>query len=261
MQLAVVAAGFTPGEADQLRRAMATWQRDRHDRQVPREVDRRHGRRTAIEREFAERCFKQIEGFGEYGFPESHAASFALLVYVSAWLKCHYPGGLRLRRCSTASRWASTRRRSSCATRASTASRCGRSTSTQRLGLHAGATARKGLALRLGFRQMQGLRARTTPSSSSPRAATAIAIRAALWRRAGLSRAGAGARWPRPTPSRLGLDRREALWAVRRPSARPPLPLFAAARGRAGGRSAGRLPAMTLGRGDRRGLHAVCISR
>ena len=61
------------------------------------QLHRRHGRRTATTRDFAERCFQQIEGFGEYGFPESHAASFALLVYVSAWLKCHYPGGLRLR--------------------------------------------------------------------------------------------------------------------------------------------------------------------
>ena len=73
---------------------------------------------------FAENCFKQIEGFGEYGFPESHAASFALLVYASAWIKCHYPDVFLLR-CSTASRWAFTRRPRSCATRRSTASRCG----------------------------------------------------------------------------------------------------------------------------------------
>ena len=63
----------------------------RHDRHVQDQDDRGHGRRAAIAREFAERCFSQIEGFGEYGFPESHAASFALLVYASAWLKCHYP--------------------------------------------------------------------------------------------------------------------------------------------------------------------------
>ena len=63
----------------------------RRHRALPRQVHRRHGRRAATTREFAERCFSQIEGFGEYGFPESHAASFALLVYVSAWIKCHYP--------------------------------------------------------------------------------------------------------------------------------------------------------------------------
>jgi len=90
MQLAIVAAGFTPGEADQLRRSMAAW--------------RRHGTVSKFEeklvngmtsrgyaREFAEQVYQQIKGFGEYGFPESHAASFALIVYVSAWMKCHHP--------------------------------------------------------------------------------------------------------------------------------------------------------------------------
>jgi error-prone DNA polymerase len=90
MQLAILAADFTPGEADQLRRAMAAWKRKGglgpfHERLVGRMVAKGY----AVE--FAERIFKQIEGFGEYGFPESHAASFALLVYVSAWLKCHHP--------------------------------------------------------------------------------------------------------------------------------------------------------------------------
>ena len=90
IELAVVAAGFSAGEADRLRRAMAAW--------------RRRGKLEAFEKklidgmterghslDFAKRVFKQILGFGEYGFPESHAASFALLVYVSAWLKCHEP--------------------------------------------------------------------------------------------------------------------------------------------------------------------------
>ena len=90
IRLAVVAAGFSPGEADRLRRSMATW--------------RKHGLIMAFERRlidgmrargyspaFAQRLFRQILGFGEYGFPESHAASFALLVYISAWLKCHHP--------------------------------------------------------------------------------------------------------------------------------------------------------------------------
>src|SRR5581483_10739253 len=90
MQIAIVAAGFTPDEADKLRRAMATF----------RHVGTIHTFRekfiagmvgNGYAREFAERCFSQIEGFGEYGFPESHAASFAHLVYVSAWLKRHYP--------------------------------------------------------------------------------------------------------------------------------------------------------------------------
>lgn len=90
MQIAMIAAEFTGGEADQLRRAMAAWKRKGglgpfHHRLVERMVERGYAR------EFAERIFKQIEGFGEYGFPESHAASFALLVYVSAWLKNHHP--------------------------------------------------------------------------------------------------------------------------------------------------------------------------
>ncbi len=90
MQLAVLAADFTPGEADGLRRAMAAWKRKGglgpfHERLVGRMVTK------GYTRDYAERIFKQIEGFGEYGFPESHAASFALLVYVSAWIKRHHP--------------------------------------------------------------------------------------------------------------------------------------------------------------------------
>jgi error-prone DNA polymerase len=90
MRLAVVAAGFTPGEADQLRRAMGAWRRPGIIEQFRQKlIDGMLGR--GLSREFAEQVFNQIRGFGEYGFPESHAASFALLVYVSAWLKCHYP--------------------------------------------------------------------------------------------------------------------------------------------------------------------------
>ncbi len=89
MKLAVVAADYTPGEADQLRRDMAAWRRSgrlerHHDKLISRM------RAKGIEAEFAERVFEQIRGFGDYGFPESHAASFALIAYVSAWLKRHY---------------------------------------------------------------------------------------------------------------------------------------------------------------------------
>ncbi|KAE8756734.1 DNA polymerase III subunit alpha [Paraburkholderia madseniana] len=90
MQVAMLAAGFTAGEADQLRRAMAAWRRKGgleayYDRIVNGMLER------GYDREFAEAIFAQIQGFGEYGFPESHAASFALLVYASAWLKRHEP--------------------------------------------------------------------------------------------------------------------------------------------------------------------------
>ncbi|MCZ6793137.1 MAG: error-prone DNA polymerase [Planctomycetota bacterium] len=90
MRLAVVAADYTPGEADQLRRDMAAWRKTgRIERHRERLVNRME--RKGIPREFAERVFEQIRGFGEYGFPESHAASFALIAYAGAWMKCHYP--------------------------------------------------------------------------------------------------------------------------------------------------------------------------
>ena len=90
MQIAMLAADFTAGEADSLRRAMAAWKRKGglgpfHERLVGRMVEK------GYDREFAESIFKQIQGFGEYGFPESHASSFALLAYDSSWIKCHHP--------------------------------------------------------------------------------------------------------------------------------------------------------------------------
>jgi error-prone DNA polymerase len=90
MQLAMLAAGFSAGEADQLRRAMAAWKRKGalekfHDKLINGMLAR------GYQPEFAEALFSQIEGFAEYGFPESHAASFALLAYASAWMKCHHP--------------------------------------------------------------------------------------------------------------------------------------------------------------------------
>ena len=90
MQIAIVCAGFTPGEADALRRSMATfkftgWVHRFHDKMIDGMIA------NGYARDFAERTFSQIEGFGSYGFPESHAASFALIAYASAWLKCHHP--------------------------------------------------------------------------------------------------------------------------------------------------------------------------
>ncbi|HEX5658742.1 MAG TPA: error-prone DNA polymerase [Polyangiales bacterium] len=90
MKLAILAADYSPGEADLLRRDMAAWRsagriEEHHDRLVGRMVAR------GVPEEFAERMFAQIRGFGEYGFPESHAASFALLAYITSWLRCHHP--------------------------------------------------------------------------------------------------------------------------------------------------------------------------
>jgi len=90
IRLTMVAAGFTPGEADQIRRSMAAWKRrggmDVWERKLMKGM-----RERGYAEEYAKRIFRQIQGFGDYGFPESHAASFALLVYVSAWIKCHHP--------------------------------------------------------------------------------------------------------------------------------------------------------------------------
>ncbi|MFB6352186.1 MAG: OB-fold nucleic acid binding domain-containing protein, partial [Bradymonadaceae bacterium] len=90
MKLAVVAADYTPGEADQLRRDMGSW---REDGRMERHRERMASRMLAkgIDKEYAERIFHQIQGFGSYGFPESHAASFALISYATSYLKCHYP--------------------------------------------------------------------------------------------------------------------------------------------------------------------------
>ena len=90
MQLAMVAADYTPGEADQLRRDMAAWRKVGRIEQHRDRIISRMGRK-GIQREFAERVFEQIRGFGEYGFPESHAASFALIAYATAWMKAHHP--------------------------------------------------------------------------------------------------------------------------------------------------------------------------
>ena len=221
MRIAIVAAGFTPSEADRLRRAMATFRHTGTIHTFRHKMIEGMAAR-GYERDFAERCFKQIEGFGEYGFPESHAASFALLVYISAWLKHHYPAVF------------------ACAL-----------LNSQPMGFYApaqivrdarehGAEVRpvdvnhsewdctiEARALRLGLRQIRRF--------SEAAAEVLMAERGGgyddpedLWRRTGLG-AGAlekladGDAW-RST----GLDRRQALWALKRLN-QPELPLFAAA--------------------------------
>jgi len=91
MQIAITGAGFSPDEADRLRRSLATFKKHGSVSEF-RDRFLRGMKRNGYDMDFAERCFSQIEGFGSYGFPESHAASFALLVYASAWIKCHHPG-------------------------------------------------------------------------------------------------------------------------------------------------------------------------
>ncbi len=238
MRIAIVGAGFSPSEADRLRRAMATFRRSGQihlfrTKMIEGMVARGH------DRTFAERCFRQIEGFGEYGFPESHAASFALLVYVSAWLKCHYPAAF------------------ACAL-----------LNSQPMGFYApaqivrdardhGVEVRpvdvnhsewdctlergEGTALRLGFRMVKGFREEDAEALVAARGAPFPDV-ATLRRRSGLGPA-ALERLARADAFRsLGLARREALWAVRG-LGEAPLPLFAAAEARA---DAGREPAVAL---------------
>lgn len=225
MKIAIVAAGFTPSEADRLRRAMATFKK----------TGTIHGFREKMiegmvargyERDFAERCFRQIEGFGDYGFPESHAASFALLVYVSAWMKCHHPAvfacallnsqpmgfyapaqivrdarehGVEVRAVDVnASEWDCTLEP---------------------------AGAGGGLALRLGFRQIKGFGEDAAAALTGTRG-NGWPDPWTLWRRSGLGPAKLEKLVNADAFASMGLTRRDALWAVRAFGATP-LPLFA----------------------------------
>ncbi|MBK0399422.1 error-prone DNA polymerase [Limibaculum sp. M0105] len=228
MRIAIVAAGFSADEADRLRRSLATFRRTGT---VGSFRERFVGGMLArgYEPDFAERCFNQIEGFGEYGFPESHAASFALLVYASAWLKCHHPAIF------------------ACAL-----------LNAQPMGFYAPAqivrdarehgvevrpvsvnhshwdctlepTARGGFALRLGFRQIKGLPeedGRWIPAARG----NGYPDVESLWRRAGIGRRSIE-RLARADAFAAGgvdppLSRREALWEARALSGDKPLPLF-----------------------------------
>ncbi|MDF2766618.1 MAG: error-prone polymerase, partial [Rhodospirillales bacterium] len=227
MKIAIVAAGFTPSEADGLRRAMATFKKvgeihTYRDKMISGMLER------GYEPDFAERCFSQIEGFGTYGFPESHAASFALLVYVSAWIKCHYPAafaaallnsqpmgfyapaqivrdagdhGVELRGVDVnASDWDCTLEP---------------------------ARAGGGFALRIGFRQVKGM-----PEAAArrlvERRGNGYPDPLALWRRGGIPPVALERLAEADALRSMGLTRREALWALKGLGPAP-LPLFAAA--------------------------------
>jgi error-prone DNA polymerase len=247
MKIALDAAKFDSEEANALRKAMATFRsrgmvHELEDKMVGRMVKR------GYDRDFAERCFNQIKGFGEYGFPESHAASFAQLVYVSSWIKCHFPAAFA----------------------------CGLLNS-QPMGFYAPAqivrdarehgvtvlpvdanhsewdcTLEKvggsSVALRLGFRQVDGFPEHAAAKLVAARAAGAFADVAALRERAGLHPGQIERLAAADAFSSLGLSRRQALWDARSLVALPELPLFAAATTREEGaeRTATRLPVMPL---------------
>jgi len=248
MRIAIVAAGFSPGEADRLRRAMATFRRVGTISTFARKmVDGMEAR--GYDRAFAERCFKQIEGFGEYGFPESHAASFALLVYASCWFKARYPDvfacallnaqpmgfyapaqivrdarehGVRVAHPDiNASDWDCTLEADEPA-----GPRLHRRHAAMRediLSDH---------AIRLGFRMIKGLREADMRMIVERRGGGYDSVRD-LWLRTGLSPAVLERLAEADTFQSLGLERRDALWAVkalRRTGDKDDLPLFAAAR-------------------------------
>ncbi|MGI6246138.1 MAG: error-prone DNA polymerase [Pseudochelatococcus sp.] len=228
MRVAITCGGFTPGEADQLRRAMATFKNTGTISQFGRKlIDGMIA--NGYEAAFAEKIFRQLEGFGSYGFPESHAASFALIAYASAWMKCRHPDafcaallnaqpmgfyapaqivrdarahGVEVRPvCVNASRW-------DC-------------------GLEPCGDGR--FAVRLGLRMVAGLGNADAARLLACRADEPFRSPEELWHRAAVSAASlvalAEADAFRPS---LGLARREALWAIRALRDEP-LPLFAAA--------------------------------
>ena len=245
MQIAVVAAGFDPGEADQLRRSLATFRRmgtisTFRDRFVGGMLARGYAP------DFAERCFAQIEGFGEYGFPESHAASFALLVYVSAWLKRHHPAAFAcaLLNAQPMGFYAPAQivrdaREHGVEVRAVSVNDSGWDNQLER-------RADGRLALRLGLRQIKGLREEDAGWLVAARGNGYPDVES-LWLRVGLAPAALELLAEADGFGCLGLLRRDALWQVRAIRALRPLPLFAGRDGEGGQEPAVQLPLMTLG--------------
>jgi error-prone DNA polymerase len=259
MKIAIVAAGFTPAEADRLRRAMATFRRVGTIGTFARKMIEGMTAR-GYEAEFAARCFRQIEGFGEYGFPESHAASFALLVYASCWMKCRYPDvfaaalinaqpmgfyapaqivrdarehGVAVRPADiNASDWDCTLERCDPPppTLARQAGDAGARLHPRHLEM--AGDIRGDRALRLGLRLVKGLGEAEGRQLVARRGAGYDSVRDA-WLRGGLSPAALEHLAEADAFAGLGLSRREAIWAVRgleRAGDKDSLPLFAASR-------------------------------
>jgi error-prone DNA polymerase len=225
MRLAIVAAGFTPEDADRLRRAMAAFRRSGSIHQFR---DRFLAGMTArgYDADFAGRCFKQIEGFADYGFPESHAASFALVVYVSAWLKCHYPAAFAcaLLNSQPMGFYAPAQIVIDARRHGVTVRPVDVNASAWDCTLEPDAADRP--ALRLGFRQIKGLAAHDAEALIAARGRGYAGV-GELARRSGLGAAALVTLARADAFGSLGLDRRRALWAIR--GLQAPLPLFAAA--------------------------------
>ena len=265
MKIAIEAAKFTPDEANELRHAMATFRRrGTIERLEAKMVGRMIKRGYAPD--FAKRCFNQIKGFGEYGFPESHSASFSLLVYISAWLKCHRPAAFAcaLLNSQPMGFYAPAQIVRDAREHGVTVLPVDVNFSHWDNRLEVDQTSTGGFALRLGFRQVKGLaeeacgkiagareaapphrrrlQHRSGPASTSPFVSVEnLKARADVPLRALEKLAAANAF------RSMGLDRRQALWQVKALPKAAPLPLFAAAEAReAGGEPHVALPAMPL---------------
>ena len=230
MKLAIVAAEFTPEDANRLRRAMATFRRNGgisefEDKMIDGMMAR------GYERAFAERCYKQIQGFGSYGFPESHALSFARLVYVSSWIKCHHPAAFTCALLNSQpmgfyapAQLVRDLREHGGEVRPADINASAWDSTLERNGEGA-------LALRLGLRQIDGFREEWAGRLALAREARPFAGIEDLARRADLPRRALRLLADADTFRSVGKDRRQALWDVRRmPDGE--LPLFAAARER-----------------------------
>lgn len=247
MKIAIVGAGFTPAEADQLRRAMASF---RNYGTIHRFRDKFVEGMTerGYDRAFAERCFRQIEGFGDYGFPESHAASFALLAYVSSWLKHHHPAvfACALLNSQPMGFYAPAQIVRDARDHGVDVRPADANHSDWDCTLHAADDGR--LALRLGLRQVRGLRAEEAALLVKARgkaSGEAFVSPEDLWRRSGISRATLVRLANADAFGSMGLDRRQAAWAVGELDDSGPLPLFAGAAARPKVEPA--LPAMSQG--------------
>jgi error-prone DNA polymerase len=223
MKIAIVAADFTPAEADDLRRAMASF---RHSGRIHEfETKMVEGMvRNNYERDFAKRCFAQIKGFGEYGFPESHAASFALLVYVSAWLKCHYPAAFAagLLNAQPMGFYAPAQivrdaREHGVEIRPADVNKSDWDYTLE-------PTPANRMALRLGLRQIRGLGEARAKRIVANRGDGYATLRE-LWRRAELTPSELTTLADGDAFGSMGLDRRQALWAIKALGEKP-LPLF-----------------------------------
>lgn len=249
MEIAIVGAGFTPPEADKLRRAMATFRRVGTIGAL-REKFINGMVANGYAQDFAEASFKQIEGFGEYGFPESHAQSFALLVYASSWIKCHYPDvfAAALLNAQPMGFYAPAQlvrdaEEHGVEVRAPDVNYAhwdnmlepGPLAKDRLNTRHAGMTddVRSTRAVRLGFRQVGGLRAEDMDAFVARRSSGYDSVRD-VWLRGGLSPAAIERLADADAFRSLGLDRRDALWAARglnRVGGQEDAPLFAHAGG------------------------------